>query len=93
MSQLLPWVQVTSAIALLVFTTSLLGQEPVQQASTTDRLRATIVHLSQTIGERNLTKAVKSLRKHCKVDVQSASLPSELQGVGWSDHWSFWQEG
>ncbi len=40
-----------------------------------------------------LTEAVKSLRKHCEVDVQSASLPSELQGVGWSDHWSFWQEG
>ena len=40
-----------------------------------------------------LTEAVNSLRKHCKVDVQSASLPSDLQGVGWSDHWSFWQEG
>ncbi len=40
-----------------------------------------------------LREAAASLRKHCKVDVQTASLPSELQGVGWSDHWSFWQEG
>ncbi len=40
-----------------------------------------------------LTAAVKCFRKHCTVDAQSASLPSELQGVGWSDHWSFWQEG
>ncbi len=35
----------------------------------------------------------KRLRKQCQVDVQIASLPSDLQGVGWSDHWSFWQEG
>ena len=35
----------------------------------------------------------KRLRKQCEVDVQIGSLPSELQGVGWSDHWSFWQEG
>jgi Zn-dependent M28 family amino/carboxypeptidase len=40
-----------------------------------------------------LTEVAKRLKKNCAVDVQSASLPSELQGVGWSDHWSFWQEG
>jgi hypothetical protein len=40
-----------------------------------------------------LMTAVKCFRKHCMVDAQSASLPGELQGVGWSDHWSFWQEG
>lgn len=25
--------------------------------------------------------------------VVSAALPDEMQGIGWSDHWSFWQEG
>ena len=40
-----------------------------------------------------LNEVATRLKKYCKVDVQSASLPSELQGVGWSDHWSFWQEG
>ena len=25
--------------------------------------------------------------------VEAAALPSILQGVGWSDHWSFWQVG
>lgn len=24
---------------------------------------------------------------------QGAALPGILPGVGWSDHWSFWQEG
>jgi Peptidase family M28 len=32
-------------------------------------------------------------RKHCQVPSERAALPGELQGVGWSDHWSFWQEG
>ena len=22
-----------------------------------------------------------------------AALPGSIQGIGWSDHWSFWQEG
>ncbi len=40
-----------------------------------------------------LLEVEKRLRKNCTVDIQIGSLPSELQGVGWSDHWSFWQEG
>ncbi len=40
-----------------------------------------------------LIDCVKNFREHCKVDSQLAALPSELKGVGWSDHWSFWQEG
>jgi hypothetical protein len=27
-----------------------------------------------------------------QVPAMSASLPDVIQGVGWSDHWSFWQE-
>ena len=42
-----------------------------------------------------LDQAATLLTKHCKgkVDVQKAALPGEMVGVGWSDHWSFWQEG
>lgn len=29
----------------------------------------------------------------CPVPALSAGLPDAIQGVGWSDHWSFWQEG
>ncbi|MFT3867388.1 MAG: M20/M25/M40 family metallo-hydrolase [Nibricoccus sp.] len=41
-----------------------------------------------------LVKRVKKVFEETKVlAVESASLPGGLQGVGWSDHWSFWQEG
>lgn len=40
-----------------------------------------------------LTDVVSIFRKHCAVDAQLGALPGSLQGVGWSDHWSFWQEG
>lgn len=38
-------------------------------------------------------KVIKTFRKHAKIASEGASLPNELPGVGWSDHWSFWQEG
>lgn len=41
-----------------------------------------------------LVKRVKKVFAAAEVlPVESASLPGGLQGVGWSDHWSFWQEG
>ena len=36
---------------------------------------------------------LKSFQKHSKVPSEGAALPGALKGVGWSDHWSFWQEG
>ena len=38
-------------------------------------------------------KVIKTFRKHAKIPSEGASLPDALPGVGWSDHWSFWQEG
>jgi hypothetical protein len=38
-------------------------------------------------------RVTKTMRATKAVPVESASLPGGLQGVGWSDHWSFWQEG
>ena len=38
-------------------------------------------------------RIIKTFREHAKVPSEGASLPSQLPGVGWSDHWSFWQEG
>ncbi len=40
-----------------------------------------------------LNQVVKSFRNSSDVPAESESLPSEIQGVGWSDHWSFWQVG
>ena len=33
-----------------------------------------------------LTSTIKRFR-------ESTLFPSELPGIGWSDHWSFWQQG
>jgi len=37
--------------------------------------------------------AIGSFRQHTSFPSQGATLPSVIQGVGWSDHWSFWQVG
>jgi hypothetical protein len=38
-------------------------------------------------------RVVASLRKHVDFPSQGGAVPDALPGVGWSDHWSFWQEG
>ena len=37
-------------------------------------------------------QVVKVFRQHAKIPSERASLPDSVKGVGWSDHWSFWQE-
>ena len=38
-------------------------------------------------------KAIASFRRQVNFPSQGASLPGWIPGVGWSDHWSFWQQG
>lgn len=38
-------------------------------------------------------RAIKSFRGHAQFPSQGAALPGWITGVGWSDHWSFWQCG
>ena len=49
------------------------------------------------VGNRESGALVKRVKKAfdkaSELPVESASLPGGLRGVGWSDHWSFWQEG
>ena len=46
------------------------------------------------INSRQLQRRViKKFREHAKIPSEGASLPQSTPGVGWSDHWSFWQEG
>lgn len=49
------------------------------------------------VGNRESGALVKRVKKVFEstgaMPVESASLPGSLQGVGWSDHWSFWQAG
>lgn len=38
-------------------------------------------------------KSIASFRNHVKFPSQGTALPSFIPGVGWSDQWSFWQQG
>jgi Peptidase family M28 len=36
---------------------------------------------------------MRSFRAQAQFPSEGAALPNILPGVGWSDHWSFWQQG
>lgn len=38
-------------------------------------------------------RIVESFRRQTQFPCEGAALPASMQGVGWSDQWSFWQEG
>jgi hypothetical protein len=40
-----------------------------------------------------LKRAIKSFRGRASIPSEGGALPANLPGVGWSDHWSFWQAG
>jgi len=37
--------------------------------------------------------ALRSFRRQTQFPSEGAAVPEWVKGVGWSDHWSFWQEG
>lgn len=46
------------------------------------------------LANRNwVQQAVGSFRQHTQFPSEGAALFEWLPGVGWSDHWAFWQEG
>ena len=45
------------------------------------------------VGSRALVhRVIADLRQHTPLPTAGAAAPSQLPGVGWSDHWAFWQE-
>jgi Zn-dependent M28 family amino/carboxypeptidase len=38
-------------------------------------------------------RAIAEFRKEGKIPTEGAALPAFIAGVGWSDQWSFWQQG
>ena len=42
---------------------------------------------------RLVRRAIGSFRAHASVPSEGAALPGGTPGVGWSDHWAFWQHG
>jgi Zn-dependent M28 family amino/carboxypeptidase len=46
------------------------------------------------LGSRSLVSdAVRSFRSAVQFPSEGSAAPGAIPGVGWSDHWSFWQEG
>ncbi len=46
------------------------------------------------ISSRGLVRqAIGSFRKHAQIPSEGAALPAGIPGIGWSDQWSFWQQG
>jgi Zn-dependent M28 family amino/carboxypeptidase len=42
---------------------------------------------------RLLMKARRAFKRRTPFPLQSGALPDAIPGVGWSDHWAFWQAG
>ena len=45
------------------------------------------------VSSRALVRKVKAdFKKHLVFPCESAAVPGAITGIGWSDHWSFWEE-
>jgi hypothetical protein len=49
--------------------------------------------VSNVSSRRLLHHVIGAFRRSAKFPSVGGALPSVLPGVGWSDHWAFWQEG
>lgn len=46
------------------------------------------------VGSRSLVRrAIRAFRRSVEFPSEGVAAPSGLTGVGWSDHWAFWQQG
>ena len=55
---------------------------------------ANFIGFVANVGSRSLLRrALKSFRATQKLPSEGAAVPAFIPGVGWSDHWAFWQNG
>lgn len=52
-----------------------------------------IAFVGNTASGELVRQCLASFRRHARFPSEGAALPGWIPGVGWSDHWSFWQEG
>jgi Zn-dependent M28 family amino/carboxypeptidase len=52
-----------------------------------------IAFVSNVLSARLLRRATGAFRARTPFPMKAAAVPSTIAGVGWSDHWSFWQAG
>ncbi len=56
--------------------------------------RGNFISFISDIDSRELLRnTIRSFRAQAQFPAEGAALPNFIQGVGWSDHWSFWQQG
>jgi len=56
--------------------------------------RADFVAFVGNVGSRALVReAIGTFRSAVSFPSEGAALPASIPGVGWSDHWSFWESG
>ena len=56
--------------------------------------RANFIGIVGNVSSRGLVRKVKGdFKKHSTFPCEAGAVPGAIEGVGWSDHWSFWQQG
>jgi hypothetical protein len=50
-----------------------------------------IAFVSNLSSRSLLKKSIRTFRSSASIPSEGGALPENLPGVGWSDHWSFWQ--
>ncbi|MBW4519382.1 MAG: M28 family peptidase [Scytolyngbya sp. HA4215-MV1] len=57
-------------------------------------LQGNFISFIGNVASGNLVRqTIASFRQHTQFPSEGAALPNALPGVGWSDHWAFWQQG
>ncbi len=51
-----------------------------------------IAFVGNTASSDLVRQCIATFRRHARFPSEGAALPALTPGVGWSDHWSFWQE-
>jgi hypothetical protein len=52
-----------------------------------------LAFVSNVDNRKLVRRTISTWRANVAFPSEGAALPSALPGIGWSDHWSFWQEG
>jgi hypothetical protein len=52
-----------------------------------------IAFVGNVSSRRLVRRSIQSFRRSTAFPSEGAAVPGWVTGVGWSDHWSFWQEG
>lgn len=52
-----------------------------------------IAFVGNTTSKKFVRQCIAAFRQNVSFPSEGGALPSGLPGIGWSDHWAFWQEG